>query len=183
MSNEPTFTAFAGDRLVASSDIKTTLRAVKSRMDAGESAPILVFDDRTGKTIDFDLRGTPDQVMERLDSHPLFALPGPGRAKPGLAKAEVSLMPRHWEWLEQQPQGVSGALRRLVEEAARREPEKERARLAREAAAQFMWVLAGNLPGFEEASRAVYAGDGEGLDRLISSWPADIQAHLRKLLG
>ena len=95
----------------------------------------------------------------------------------------MSLLPRHWEWLEQQPNGISAALRRLVDEARKREPDKESARLAREAAGRFMWALAGDLPGFEEASRALFAGNRQRLTDLTRNWPGDIRAHLLRLAG
>ena len=96
---------------------------------------------------------------------------------------EVSLLPRHWEWLEQQPNGISAAMRRLVDEARKREPDRARARLAREAAGRFMWAMAGDLPGFEEASRALYAGDPARLRKLVRAWPIDLRRHLARLLG
>ncbi|HXL72633.1 MAG TPA: DUF2239 family protein [bacterium] len=183
MENTQSFTAFAGDRLIASGELKTTLLATKRRLDKGANAPILIFDDNTGKQVDFDFRGTPEEVLARLSSHPLFAPAGPGRPKLGVTCREISLLPRHWEWLEKQPQGISAALRRLVEEAKQKEPDKERARMARDTAGKFMWAIAGNLPDFEEASRALYAMDLERFEKLIRRWPKDIRAHLRKLLG
>jgi hypothetical protein len=94
---------------------------------------------------------------------------------------EVSLLPRHWEWLEEQPNGISAALRRLVEEAKKREPAAERTRRARDAAGRFMSAMAGNLPGYEEASRALYAGDAARFGELIRDWPADVREHTAKL--
>src|SRR5665213_1358103 len=183
MENTQSFTAFAGDRLIASGELKTTLLATKRRLDKGDNAPILIFDDSTGKQVDFDFRGTPEEVLARLSSHPLFAPAGPGRPKLGVTCREISLLPRHWEWLEKQPQGISAALRRLVEEAKQKEPDKERAKIARDVAGKFMWSMAGNLPDFEEASRALYAMDWGRFDQSIRRWPKDIRAHLRKLLG
>jgi hypothetical protein len=186
----PTFTAFAGPHLLASGPVKTVLLAAKTRFDTGEVAPLLIFDDRTGKQIDFDFEGTPEIVLAKLAAHPLFQsdeslMPprtGPGRPRLGVVGREVSLLPRHWEWLEGQPQGASAAIRRLVEEAAKREPDKDRARKAREAVGNFMWAVAGNLPNFEEASRALYAGDNGRFDAWIREWPRDIQEHMRKML-
>jgi hypothetical protein len=152
-------------------------------LDKRTSAAILIFDDSTGKQVDFDFRGTPEEVLARLSSHPLFVPAGPGRPKLGVTCREISLLPRHWEWLEKQPQGISAALRRLVEEAKQKEPDKERAKIARDAAGKFMWSMAGNLPDFEEASRALYAMDWGRFVKLIRRWPKDIRVHLRKLLN
>jgi hypothetical protein len=189
MENDRSYTAFAGERLIVSADLKTTVLSVKERLDAGEPAPVLIFDDLTGKQVDFDLSGTPKQALDRLASHPYFAakdvpsLPrsGPGRPRLGVVSREVTLLPRHWDWLEAQAQGISGALRKLVEEARRREPDKERARLALEATDKFMWAMAGDRPGCEEASRALYAKDAARFERSIKAWPKDIRGHLLKL--
>jgi hypothetical protein len=131
--------------------------------------------------VDFDLRGSLDEVLAR--ALPATPRPGPGRPKLGVVAREVTLLPRHWEWLEQQPNGISAALRRLVDEARKRSPDEESARLAREAASRFMWAVAGNLPDFEEASRALFAGNRERLRSLTREWPADVRSHLFRLAG
>jgi uncharacterized protein len=191
MDTKPTFTAFAGDRLVATGDITTVLQKTKQRVDGGETAPILIFEDRTGRQIDFDIRGTQEEAVSRLASHPLFAGPdadtrprsGPGRPNLGVVCREVSLLPRHWEWLSGQRGGASATIRRLVDEARKTGGPRERARAARDAAGKFMWSMAGNLPGFEEASRALYAGDYERLAGLAAGWPGDIRRHLERMVG
>ena len=162
----------------------------KECLDDGENRPILIFEDQTGRQVDFDFRGTPDEVLARLAAHPLFAQSeppdgartGPGRPKLGVICREVSLLPRHWEWLGQQPGGASAALRRLVDERRKRGNGENSARIAREAAGKFMWAMAGNLPGFEEASRALYAGDQRRLEGLIRDWPQDIRKHIERLV-
>jgi hypothetical protein len=190
MENNQNYSSFAGSHLVASGSLRSTLLQTKQRIDEGERAPVLVFDDSNGQQIDFDFRGTPDDVIQRLTTHPHLvvpeataARPGPGRPKLGVVCREVSLLPRHWQWLEQQPQGASAALRRLVDDARKQDPEGERLRLARETAAKFMWTMAGDLPGFEEASRALFAGERERLEALMSEWPEDIRRHVLRLLA
>ncbi len=188
MESERTFTAFAGQRLIASGDIETTIRRVKEETDGAQDAPILFFEDRTGRQVDFDLRGTPQEAVARLSSHPLFAAAeptprrGPGRPSLGVVCREVSLLPRHWEWLGAQPGGASAAIRRLVDGARKKNDGPRRARAAREAAGNFMWAMAGNLPGFEEASRALYSGDYGRIEALVAGWPADIRNHLARLV-
>jgi uncharacterized protein len=176
MSDEDTYTAFAGERLLASGAKPTVLLALKGHEREGDR--VLVFDDATGRQVDFDLRGTPEEVLARAEAR---TRAGPGRPKLGVVSREVSLLPRHWEWLEQQPNGISAALRRLVDEARKREPDQARARRARKAAGRFMWAMAGDLRGFEEASRALYAGDHARLRKLIRAWPGDVRAHLLAL--
>lgn len=177
MANEETYTAFAGERLLASGAKRAVLLALKGHEREGEGDGVLVFDDATGRQVDFDLRGTPEEVLARAEP----ARAGPGRPKLGVVSREVSLLPRHWEWLEQQPNGISAALRRLVDEVRKREPDRARARRAREAAGRFMWAMAGDLPGFEEASRALYADDPARLRKLVRAWPRDVRAHLLAL--
>ncbi|MBE0602029.1 MAG: DUF2239 family protein [Deltaproteobacteria bacterium] len=190
METNITFTAFAGDRLIASESLEATLLRTKEYLDSGGAEPVLIFEDRTGGQVDFDFRGTPGEVLGRLPAHPLFApgetpgrpRTGPGRPKLGVVCREVSLLPRHWDWLERQPNGISAALRRLVEEARKRDPGEDRSRAAREAASRFMTAMAGNFPGFEEASRALFAGDDERFEQRIRDWPTDIRNHLKRLV-
>ena len=154
--------------------------------------PIIIFSDATGQPIDLDLRGTERDVIARL---PQPASPpdvdaegtasteprGRGRPKLGVVAREVTLLPRHWEWLGAQPGGASVALRKLVEEARRANGDADRARAARDAAYRFMSVMAGNLAGFEEASRALFADDRRRFVGLVAGWPDDIRDHVVKL--
>ncbi len=183
-----TFTAFAGTQRIASGPVESLVRRTKAALDRGESRTLLIFDDRTGRQIDFDFSGTEDEVVDRLARHPGLERPeappkrGPGRPKLGVVSREVSLLPRHWDWLSNQPGGMSGALRRLVDEARKKDAGPERSRKARDAASRFMWTMAGNLENFEEASRALYRDDLDGLRTLIARWPEDIRAHVDVLL-
>ena len=166
--------------MIVSGSLGDVLPELKKRFDADRSAMLLVFDDANGRQVDFDLRGNESQVLAR-------ALPaqrsGPGRPRLGVVSREVSLLPRHWEWLEQQPSGASAALRRLVDEARRREQGRHRVRLALDAAARFMSAMAGDLVGFEEATRALYAKDRARLEALTSKWPRDVRRHMLHLIG
>ena len=175
MDDAPTYSAFADDRLIASGPLRTLLADVKAWLDRKERARLLIFDDETGRDVDFDFRGTVEQVLAR--ALPSAAAPRPGRPRLGVVGREVSLLPRHWEWLEQQPSGISAALRRLVDEARKREPGKQKARALREAAGRFMTSMAGDLPGFEEATRALFAGDERRFEQLVRGWPADVRKH------
>lgn len=190
MIDEPTYTAFAGGRLVVSGDLRVLLERTKQWLDergaegGAENAGVLIFEDQTGREVDFDFRGTLPEILERaLPAASPSPRTGPGRPKLGVVSREVSMLPRHWEWLEQQPHGLSAALRRLVDEARKRDPGKDRERRARDAASRVMSVLAGNRPGFEEASRALFAGNRARFDAIVHDWPEDIGAHLRRLLA
>ena len=173
-----TYTAFVGETLIASGALEAMLPVVKAKFDRDASALFLIFEDQSGRQVDFDLRGTVDEVVAR--ALPAPPRTGPGRPKLGVVSREVSLLPRHWDWLEQQPNGASAALRRLVEEARRRDPGKERARLATAAAGRILSAMAGNLPGYEEASRALYAGNRAHFEELIRDWPRDIRAYIQR---
>jgi len=182
----PTFTAFAGDRLLATGPLAEVAIAVK--IASGNVAdPVLIFDDATGHSLDLDLRGSHRDIVARLPQPPAAAPVAPaeprgrGRPKLGVVAREVTLLPRHWEWLNARPGGASVALRKLVEDARRAGGDRDRLRAARDAAYHVMSAMAGDRPGFEEASRALFAGDAPRFADLIESWPADIRDHLRRM--
>ncbi|HVV44653.1 MAG TPA: DUF2239 family protein [Bryobacteraceae bacterium] len=168
-----TYTAFLGWKRVASGPLDTALRQIKEMKDSGDET-LLIFEDATGKQVDFDMRGSIDEVLARVA--PKSPRTGPGRPKLGVVSREISLLPRHWEWLEAQPQGASAAIRRLVEDARKQGTGASRAKV--DAIGRVMTALAGNLPGFEEAYRALYARDGERLVAQIADWPADVRDYI-----
>jgi hypothetical protein len=174
MEPDPTYTAFAGARRIAAGPLREVLPALKQRFDDDRSEQVLVFEVETGRQVDFDLRGSLEEVLEReAGSHRR----GPGRPKLGVTSREVSLLPRHWSWLEQQPSGMSGALRRLVEQAMKLQPGKERARRTRAALSRFLSAMAGDRPNYEEACRALFNGDTTRFETLVQRWPRDIRDH------
>jgi uncharacterized protein len=175
----PVYSAFSDDRLLASGPLAEVLAAVKERRGRSAHEHLLIFNDENGREVDFDLRGTLAEVLARAEPAPKH---GPGRPRLGVVGREVSLLPRHWEWLEEQPNGISAALRRLVDDAREREPGKQKARALREAANRFMTTMAGNLPGFEEATRALFAGDVRGVERRTRGWPPDVRKHALRWL-
>jgi hypothetical protein len=143
--------------------------------DVPQGGEFLVFDDATGRQVDLDTRGTPEEISARY-SEPAPAEPrGRGRPRLGVVAKEVTLLPRHWDWLSSQPGGVSVALRKLVDQARRDSGDRDRIRAAQEAAYGFMSAIAGNLPGFEEASRALFAYDRRRFGELIAGWPEDVR--------
>jgi uncharacterized protein len=183
-------TAFEGTRCVASGELRQVALKAKDLVDEGEQ--VLIFDDSTSEAIEVDFRGTADDVLKRLaqtkdapdGSMPDADMPrGPGRPKLGVVAREVTLLPRHWEWLNAQPGGASVALRKLVDEARRTNEGPDRVRASKDAAYRFMSVMAGNRAGFEEATRALFAGRQERFNQLVESWPADIRHHAKKLSG
>lgn len=183
-------TAFLGTERIASGDLHAVAAEVKSRTDRGDAAPLLIFDDATSQPVEIDLRGTLEEVLARLPKPPeteeaaeenAEASRQPGRPKLGVVAREVTLLPRHWEWLGTQPGGASVTLRKLVEEARKSHAEDDRLRERREAAYRFMTAMAGNEAGFEEAIRALFAGQREPFEQSLQSWPPDIREHARVL--
>jgi hypothetical protein len=175
------YVAFEGERLIAVGPKLEVAVAAQARLAQAPDACLLIFDP-DGRQVDFDLRGGPWDIALRLGEGE-SAPRGRGRPKLGVTAREVTLLPRHWEWLAGQPGGASVALRKLVE-AARRESEgPDRRRAARDAAYRFASVMAGDRPGFEAMSRALFAGDAVGFAARIVDWPADIGDHLRTLAG
>jgi hypothetical protein len=178
MDEVQTVTAFAGTRRIAAGALAQVAVTVKQLLDRGESEAILVFDDDNGKVVEVDFRGSTDDVRRRFAQPEPLPARGPGRPRLGVVAREVTLLPRHWDWLAGQPGGASVALRKLVEEARRAHAGRDRVRRAREAAYCFMSAMAGDLPGFEEASRALFAGDTARLAALTATWPVDIRDHV-----
>jgi hypothetical protein len=187
---DATYIAFEGDRCLASGDLRDVGRAAKQALERNKDASILVFDGQTGGPIDIDFRGSIDDVLARLrqasgapatqdTAQP--APRGPGRPKLGVVAREVTLLPRHWEWLAEQRGGASVALRKLVDEARRDGGNGNRIRLAQEAAYRFMSAMGGNKPHYEDAIRALFAGDPARFEKLIAEWPADVRRHAAKL--
>lgn len=181
-----TFTAFEGQRRLASGPLPEVALAIKHAIPA-TSEPIAVFSDSSGRAVDLDLRGSDQDVVARLADHAppgtkADATPrGRGRPKLGVVAREVTLLPRHWEWLNAQPGGASVALRKLVDEARHTSGDKDRLRAARDAAYHFMSAIAGNLPNFEEAARALFADDRQRFFGQIAGWPRDIREHVVRL--
>jgi uncharacterized protein len=183
--------AFEDDRCIEAGDLHDVARAAKQTLDRRKDVSIVVFDGRTSNPIDIDFRGTVDDVLARLpgiagvpraedDTAPSTPR-GPGRPKLGVVAREVTLLPRHWEWLAKQTGGASVALRKLVEAARRANGDRDRSRAARDAAYHFMSAISGDLPGFEEATRALFADDRRRFAGLIAAWPEDIRDHAIKL--
>lgn len=188
------YTGFAGHRLLVSGELTEVALKAKAWLDRGDSAPILIFEDETGTPVDLDFRGSLYEFLDKLEKKRARRVEaeqaveetrrsGPGRPKLGVVSREVSLLPRHWDWLNSQPGGASVTLRKLVEEAKRNSAGADRARRSQEAAYKFMSIMAGDFPGFEEASRAFFANDSERLEQLIQPWPEDVREHLRRLVA
>jgi len=171
--------AFSGHRLIARGPLGEVLAAVRA-VPAVEAAP-LVIDLASGRVVDLDLRGTLDDARARLTPAPEAEKRGPGRPRLGVTAREVTLLPRHWDWLSGQPGGASVALRKLVEGALRDAEGPDRARKAKESAYRFMTALAGDLPNYEEATRLLFAGDWTAFDAAVEGWPEGVRETAREM--
>ena len=194
-------TAFTGHRLLLSGPLADVALAVRQSTDTADTT--LVFDDATGRVVDLDLRGSDVEILARLSRAPetftgryrpkaeeaSSAAPqegldqkGRGRPKLGVIAREVTLLPRHWEWLADQSGGASATLRRLVDDARKLAVSpRQQKRAAQEAAYQFMLAMAGDLPGYEEATRALFADDRQALEARMETWPEAVRTYALRL--
>lgn len=184
----PSYTAFDGSRRLGSGPLSSVALAAAQALRQGASGPVLVFDDRSGAVVDIDTRGSDAELLARLGP-PAEAAAGPapggepavlrGRGRPrlGVVAREVTLLPRHWDWLAAQPGGASVALRKLVEGARRAQGDKDRRRQRHERTYRFMSAMAGDFTGFEEACRALFADDRARFLEHSATWPDDVRAH------
>ncbi len=174
-------TAFDGVRRIAAGPLRDVALAVKAAIERNAAGAVLTYDDATGRVIDIDTRGSDADILARLPDEPGAAPRGRGRPKLGVVAREVTLLPRHWDWLAAQPGGASVALRKLVEESRRANGERDRSRRAKEAAYRFMSAMAGDLAGFEDAARALFADDRRRFGDLLAGWPEDLLEYALKL--
>ncbi len=186
-STTPAWTAFTGQTRLAAGAPADVALAVNAQSGEEHAPTVLVFDDATGRVVDLDLRGGESEIRARYDipskEEPALSGSARGRGRPrlGVVAREVTLLPRHWDWLSAQPGGASVTLRKLVEAARRADDPKRRRAQAHERANRFMSAMAGDLPGFEEAGRALFADDRTGVERETVHWPEGIRAYALKL--
>lgn len=171
-------TAFAGANVLARGPLAAVAIAVRDHLDDHPDSNVLVFEDGTRQVVDLDLRGSSADIAAR---HSASEPRSRGRPKLGVVAREVTLLPRHWEWLAGQPGGASPALRRLIEDARRKDRGGTQARSSQEAAYRFLTALAGDLPGYEEALRALFAGEEGRFATMIAGWPDDIRTYAQEL--
>lgn len=190
MTSLPTAIAFEGDRRLAAGALPDVAVAVRKRAGKATHENILVFDYVSGKTLHLDLTGAEKDVRARYAEKPAAPAPvaeppvtprGPGRPKLGVVPREVTLLPRHWDWLNAQPGGASVALRKLVEDARKTRGQSDTLRARQEAAYRFISAIAGDWRNYEESTRALYADDAVRFSELTESWPVDVRDHARLL--
>jgi uncharacterized protein len=184
MEAERTYTAFEGDARVCAGTLPEIVLTLKRRMGKASHGSALIFCDETGHTLDFDFHGSEKDVERRLElfvEGPAAGQAGPGRPRLGVVSREVSLLPRHWEWLAARPGGASAALRRLIDEARKKEGEGPTQKQLQERVYRFLSAAAGDRPRYEEALRALYRKDAAAFRETMREWPPDIRAYALKL--
>lgn len=192
----PSYTSFNGHKRIAFGSLTVNTLAVKQALASDVPSPLLTFCDQTGQVVEIDIRGSDAEVLARLppegrqlqgsgsalSNSEVSGEPcGRGRPKLGVVAREVTLLPRHWDWLAAQPGGASVTLRKLVDEARRANVDRDRQRRANECAYHFMSAMAGDMAGFEEASRALFASDAEKFLQQTEAWPSDVRDYVRCL--
>jgi hypothetical protein len=192
----PSYTSFNGHNRIASGSLPVNALAVKHALASGVPTRLLTFCDQTGQVVDIDTRGSDATILARLppeghqfqgngsaliDSEESGEARGRGRPKLGVVAREVTLLPRHWDWLATQAGGASVTLRKLVEEARRVSVDRDRQRRVSESAYRVMSAMAGDMAGFEEASRALFASDATKFRQQTEAWPADVRDYVRYL--
>lgn len=179
------YTVFCGHHRIVSGALTTATRAAKHHHDARPDSRLVVYEDATGRVVELDLRGTEQEVLNRLAAHPLLsdrpkdelrppARRGPGRPKLGVVSREVSLLPRHWEWLSSRSGGASAELRRLVHRAMQEDPGSAKV----DAVHRFLWDMAGDFQNFEEVTRSLFARDWPTFKAGIAGWPEDVAQYV-----
>ncbi len=186
------YTAFADQECLIRGDLAEVATQVKELVDNDDPRTLLVFDDHNGSQMDLDLRGELKHVLnwiastkkrktEKTQEAPAPQKRSPGRPRLGVVGHEVTLLPRHWQWLKAQPGGASVALRKLVDQARNGNSRQDRVRKSRENTFRFMNAIAGNEPGFEEASRALFAGKKTSFAKETENWPKDVLIFVNNL--
>jgi hypothetical protein len=182
---EASWTAFEGTRRIASGTLADVVTVAKAAIDGGSDDAVMILDDRDAQRVEIDFRHDIDFILACLPKPPTAIDPdaprGRGRPKMGVVAREVTLLPRHWDWLNRQPGGASVALRKLVEEARHTHRVRDRIRQSQEATYRFMSIMAGDRPFFEEATRALFAGNHVRFDAMTGAWPVDIRDHAQRL--
>lgn len=182
------YTAFENQRLICQGSLADVVLKIKKQIGKAEHSTALIFSDESGRVLDFNFRGSEKEVLKRLEvflpdktTEDTSEVRSPGRPKLGVVSREVSLLPRHWEWLATQKGGASVTLRQLVEDARKKSAHLDETKQALERTYQFISVMAGNLENYEEALRALYKKEKSNFQNLIKNWPKDIKAHTLKL--
>ncbi|MBQ13897.1 MAG: hypothetical protein CMQ17_05795 [Gammaproteobacteria bacterium] len=182
---ESNYVAFDGTKLIAEGDLLAVALQLKAELTATKTGSVLVFGNSSGKQIDLDLGGSEADLRKRFSQQgdgqeqqeTVSTAKTRGRPRLGVIGREVTLLPRHWQWLDRQRGSASAALRRLVDQERKATVHEDLVRQAQDSANRFMYAMAGNLQGFEEAVRSLYACDKQGFIAEMRRWPSDVKRY------
>lgn len=181
------YLAFDAHTSLISGNLLTVAKHLKAHQESGNLTPVLIFDDDTGRQIDIDISGYDEDIIARFyegaadDGGSEAMKPSKrGRPKLGVVGREVTLLPRHWEWLDGQRGGASGTLRRLIDQARKHNSQADEVRNAQDSTNRFISAIAGDLPGFEDATRALYSGNEAAFKEQVKHWPKDVRKQALK---
>ncbi len=192
--NTTFFTVFLDQKMLIRGNLSASvLAAAKAKMDDNHSR-VVIYNDSSGKPIDVELQGSTEDIIKNIEGnpalhqymiHPEKQAKKPkkrGRPKLGVTSKEISLLPRHWQWLARQKGSPSATLRRLIDESRKANMGRELVEQSRDAVHAFMWDMCGNFVNFEEATRYLFRNDFVTFYEKISTWPNDIKEHVRRLV-
>ena len=177
MNTENTYTAFIGnDRLITDSLLNVAL-TIKTQQNT--STPVLIFNDQTGQAIDVHIIGSTADIQQRYAEPE--AIKKVGRPKLGVISREITLLQKHWDWLDQQSSSASAVIRKLIDQELNNPLSKSNIMLAKQATDRFMSAMLGNMPNYEEATRALYQGNKDQFLQLIEHYPIDLKTYVLTL--
>lgn len=181
------YLAFDAHTALISGNLLAVARRLKEHHESGNLTPVLIFDDHTGRQMDIDISGSDEDIVARFDEgnagergSEAVKTGKRGRPKLGVVGREVTLLPRHWEWLDSQRGGASGTLRRLIDQARQQNSQADEVRNAQDSTNRFISAIAGDLAGFEDATRALYSGNEAAFKDQVKHWPKDVRKQALK---
>jgi len=195
---EPQVVGFVGWELVARGTLDEVVAACRLASAQRPNQRTAFFDDVSGHAVEAPVaptatrspsegvspivRSAPAAEREASDATGPQRKRGPGRPRLGVVSREVSLLPRHWEWLSAQRGGTSATLRRVIDAARKADGGTTERRRTIDAAHRFLWDIAGDLPCFEELTRALYAEQFQRVADLSCSWPTGVRQQLLRFV-
>jgi len=177
-----TLSVFNGYQRIYQGDLQGLIQQINTK---NANTTFLIFNDSTGKILDINFNGSADQIYQSVIlTYPELELKPKTRGRPklGVVAKEITLLPRHWEWLAEQRGGASATLRRLIDQARKATLAESQQRKMHERTYQFLNAIAGNLPNYEECLRALFANDLVTFKKYLTEWPKDIQAYAEQLI-
>lgn len=174
MNTKNTYTAFVGNTRLITDSLLNVALAIKNQQH--DSAPILIFEDQTGKQIDVNITGSESDIQQRYAE--LETVKKVGRPKLGVISREITLQQKHWDWLDLQNSSASAVIRKLIDQELNNAQSESNIMMTKQTTDRFMSAMLGNMPNYEEATRALYQGNKEGFLELIQDYPNDLKEYL-----